>query len=83
MIKLTLRFVTLATFLTALIAAPSFTPAFAMDGGGGGGADPASSSAIYPAPSYPPSSNPRRWGTKATHKVKKTTKQSCLLRPGI
>jgi hypothetical protein len=83
MIKLTLRFVMLATFLTALIAAPSFTPAVAMDGGGGGGGDPASSSAIYPAPSYPPASYPRRWGTKATHKVKKTTRQSSIRPPGI
>jgi hypothetical protein len=87
MIKLMLRFVTLTTFLMALIGAPSFTPAFAMDGGGGGGGggggDPASSSAIYPAPPYPPSSYPRRWGTKATHKVKKTTKRSSIRRPGI
>ena len=34
MIKLVLRFVTLATFLMALIAAPSLTPAFAAGGGG-------------------------------------------------
>jgi hypothetical protein len=85
MIKLMLRFVTLTTFLMALIGGPSFTPAFAMDGGGGGGGgggDPASSSAIYPAPPHPPSSYPGR-GTKATHKVKKTTKRSSIRRPGI
>ena len=69
MIKLVLRFVTRATFLMALIAAPSLTPAFAAGGGGG---DP--SSTAYPAPSSPPSSYPRRSGIKATHKIKKTTK---------
>ena len=84
MIKLVLRFVTLATFLMALIAAPSVTPAFAAGGGGGGGGgggDPSSS--IYPAPSYPPSSYPRRSGIKATHKIKKTTKQSSIDDPAF
>jgi tetratricopeptide (TPR) repeat protein len=82
MIKLVLRFVTLATFLMALIAAPSLTPAFAAGGGGGGGGvDP--SSTIYPAPSYPPSSYPRRSGTKTTHKVKKASKQSSIDDPAF
>jgi hypothetical protein len=81
MIKSMRRFVTLAAFLTALIAVSTFTPVVAMDGGGGG--DPAASTAIYPAPSHPPSSHPGRWGTKATHKVKKTTRQSSIRPPGI
>src|ERR1700721_1211311 len=38
MTKLVLRCVTQGTFLMALIAALSFSPAFAMGGGGGGGA---------------------------------------------
>src|ERR1700681_1685248 len=82
MIKLVLRFVTLAMFLMALIAAPSLTPAFAAGGGGGGGGgDP--SATIYPAPSYPPSSYPRRSSIKATHKIKKTTKQSSIDDPAF
>lgn len=70
---------TLATFLMVLIAAPSFTSAFAMEGG----ANPATNSAVYPAPSSPPSSHPRQSGIKATHKIKKTTKRSSIRRPGI
>jgi hypothetical protein len=72
MIKPVLRLVTLATFLMALIVAPSFTPAFAMEGG----ANPATDSAVYAAPSYPPSSYPTRSGVKATHKIKKTARRS-------
>ena len=58
-----IRFAALATFSMALVAAPSFTPAFAAGGGGGisgGGEAPASNS-----------------GTKATRtqKAKKTSKQ--------
>ena len=78
MIKGVLKLGTLATFLMTLSTAPSPTPAFAAGGGGGGGGgEPASA---YPASSYPPSSPsayPKRSGTKATHKLKKT-KQSSL-----
>ncbi|MGZ5876366.1 MAG: tetratricopeptide repeat protein [Bradyrhizobium sp.] len=69
MIKGVLKLGTLATFLTALSTAPSPTPAFAAGGGG----DPPS--AASPPPS--PSAYPKRSGTKATHKLKKT-KQSSL-----
>src|SRR6266702_665710 len=66
-----LRLVMLATFSMALIAAPP-PPLIAAGGGGGGGggggADPATSTS--------PSSNPQPSGTKATHKAKKTGKQS-------
>ena len=82
MIKLVIRFVTLATFLMALIATPSLTPAFAAGGGGGGGGGEPSSS-MYTAPSYPPSSYPKRSGTRATHKVKKTNKQSSIDDPAF
>jgi predicted Zn-dependent protease len=66
-----IRFVTLATFSMALIAAPP--PLIAAGGGGGGGggggADPATSTS--------PASNPQPSGTKATHThKKKTSKQS-------
>jgi tetratricopeptide (TPR) repeat protein len=72
MIKGVLKLGTLATFLMALSTAPSPTPAFAAGGGG----DPPSSA--YPTPSPPPPSvYPKRSGTKATHKLKKT-KQSSL-----
>jgi tetratricopeptide (TPR) repeat protein len=77
MIKVVVKLGTLATFLMALGTAPSSTPAFAAGGGGGGGVD----TPTYPASSYPPSapsSYPKRSGTKATHKLKKTTKQSSL-----
>jgi tetratricopeptide (TPR) repeat protein len=76
MIKGVLKLGTLATFLMALSTAPSPTPAFAAGGGGGGGEPPSA----YPTSSYPPSSPsvyPKRSGTKATHKLKKT-KQSSL-----
>jgi tetratricopeptide (TPR) repeat protein len=76
MIKGVLKLGTLATFLMALSTAPSPTPAFAAGGGGGGGGEPPSA---YPASSYPPSSPsvyPKRSGTKATHKLKKTTQSS-------
>jgi tetratricopeptide (TPR) repeat protein len=79
MIKLVIRFVTLATFLMGLIAAPSLTPTFAAGGGGGGGGEPPPSSS-----SYPPSSYPQPSRTKATHKVKKkTNKQSSLDDPAF
>jgi tetratricopeptide (TPR) repeat protein len=78
MIKAVIKLGTLATFLMALSTAPSPTPAFAAGGGGGGGGGEPPSA--YPASSYPPSSPsayPKRSGTKATHKLKKT-KQSSL-----
>jgi len=66
-----IKFVTLATFSMAVMAAPSFTPVFAAGGGGGGGGGGAEttnpSSSSTPAP-----------GAKATraHKSKKASKQS-------
>ncbi len=81
MLKRVIKFGTLATFLMALTAEPSLSPAFAAGGGGGGGGgggDPYSSA--YPAP---PSSYPQRSGTKATHKVKKTSKQAGIDDPAF
>jgi hypothetical protein len=78
MTKLVLRCVTQGTFLTALIAALSFTPAFAMGGGGGGGGVPSGLLRLDP-----PSSYPRRSGIKATHKIKKNTKESSIRRPAL
>jgi tetratricopeptide (TPR) repeat protein len=79
MIKGVLKLGTLATFLMALSTAPSpTTPAFAAGGGGGGGGGGGDPSSAYLAPSPPPPSvYPKRSGTKATHKLKKT-KQSSL-----
>jgi hypothetical protein len=79
MTKLVLRCVTQGTFLTALIAALSFTPAFGGSGGIGGGGVPAGLLRLNP----PPSSYPRRSGIKATHKIKKNTKESSIRRPGL
>jgi tetratricopeptide (TPR) repeat protein len=71
MIKLVTRCVTLAAFLLALMAAPSWlTPAVAAGGG-----DPPSSS---PPPSYPPPSN-----TKASKAKKKADKQSSVDEPAF
>jgi hypothetical protein len=92
MIKLVLRRVTLGMFLVVLIAAPSFTPAFAMGGGGGGGGagggggggtGGAGIPLMYFTPSGPPSSYPGRSGIKSPHKIKKTIKQSGIGRPGV
>jgi hypothetical protein len=64
--------VTLATFLLALMAAPSWlTPAVAAGGG-----DPPSSSG--PPPSYPPPSN-----AKASKAKKKANKQSSVDEPAF
>jgi len=80
MTKLVLRCVTQGTFLTALIAVLSFTPAFSFGGGGvGGGGVPAGLLRLDP----PPSSYPRRSGIKATHKIKKNTKESSIRRPRL
>jgi tetratricopeptide (TPR) repeat protein len=65
-----IKFVTLATFSMALVAAPSFTPVFAAGGGGGGGGG---AETTNPTSTSPPPSD-----TKATraHKSKKSSKQS-------
>ena len=81
MTKLVLRCVTQGTFLMALIAALSFTPAFAMGGGGGGGGGGGVPSGLLRLD--PPSSYPRRSDIKATHKIKKNTKQSSIRRPAL
>jgi hypothetical protein len=66
MTKLVLRFVISGTFLMALIAAPSFSPAFAMGGASGGGG---LGGGGYPAalmrldPPEPPSSYPSQHST--------------------
>ncbi|HLX17877.1 MAG TPA: hypothetical protein VKS24_22020 [Bradyrhizobium sp.] len=83
MTKLVLRIVTLCIFLTVLIAAPSFTPAFAMGGGAGGtgsGAYPSSLTRLDPPDQ--PSPQPRRAHVKSTHKIKKTTMHSSIRQPG-
>ena len=49
--------------------------------GGGGGGD--ASDPRDQGPTYPPSSKPQPSGTKATHKVKKTTKQSAFEDPAF
>jgi len=68
-----IKFVTLASFSMALMAAPSFTPVFAAGGGGGGGGGGGSNETMTPSSSSTPAA-----GTKATraHKGKKSTKQS-------
>jgi tetratricopeptide (TPR) repeat protein len=79
MIKLVIKLGMLATFLVAMSTAPSLTPAFAAGGGGGGGVENDMDQGRTP----PPSSYPRRTGIKATHKVKKTSKQSSIGDPAF
>jgi Tetratricopeptide repeat len=78
MIKWVIKFVTLATVLMALIAAPSLIPALAA-GGGGGGPDPKDTSTSTNPPPAP--------GTKATsttHRAKaKPSKQSAFDDPAF
>jgi tetratricopeptide (TPR) repeat protein len=66
--RMIIWFATLATFSMALVAAPSFAPAFAAGGGGGGIIGGFGESSPPPAAS----------GAKATHarKAKKASKQS-------
>ena len=75
--NLMIRIVTLATFLMALNAPTSFTPAFGAGGGGGGGGGDATSD--------PRDQRPQPSGTKATTtKVKKkATKQSAFEDPAF
>src|SRR6516164_496753 len=81
MIKLVIRFVTLATFLVAMIAPPVGKPVFAAGGGGGGGGgggDPSAGTYGSGSPSYP-----SRPATKATQKGKKTHHQSSIDDPAF
>ena len=87
MTKLMFRSLALGTFLVVLIAAPSFTPAFAMGGGGGGGGGAGGGvggGAGYPSsltrldPPEQPSSHPRRPVVKSSHRIKKTTGHSSM-----
>jgi tetratricopeptide (TPR) repeat protein len=81
--NLMFRIVTLATFLMALNAPASFTPAFGAGGGGGGGGG---GDTTYD-PREQRSSYPQQSGTKATitpPKVKKkATKQSAFEDPAL
>ena len=78
MIKLRIGLVALGALLIAVTGGPSLTPVFAAGGGGGGvygGAD---------SNPNPPSSNPSRSTTKATHqKGKKNDKKSFLDDPAF
>ena len=82
MIKLAIRLVTLATFLMALMAAPSVIPAFAAGGGGGGGGGGGEDVMNPSPPTVPERKAPR--STRATHKAKKAPdKQSAIDDPAF
>ena len=76
-----LRFATLGTFMTILIAAPPFTAAFAMGGGGGGGG---TGSGGYPSsllrldPPDQSASQPRPVHIRHAHKIKKISRHSSI-----
>ena len=75
------RFVALASFSMALIAALSLIPAFAAGGGGGGpGADP---TVTEPPASSPTSSSPKQPNARTAPKVKRTSKQSSFDDPAF
>jgi len=73
-----IRIATLATCSIGLIAAFSLTPVVAAGGGGGGGGGGGEiyGPTTYSSPPSPPTAYPRQPGTKATNRVKKTSKQS-------
>jgi tetratricopeptide (TPR) repeat protein len=76
-----IKLVTLATFLMALIVAPSLIPALAAGGGGGGGDPSTMGTSTYPPPA--PETKTSR-GARATHKAKKgTDKQSTIDDPAF
>jgi len=78
MTKSVRRFVTLATFMTILIAARPLTPAFAMGGGGGTGSAGYPSSLMRLDPPDQPSSQLRPAHVKSTHKIKRITRHSSI-----
>jgi len=82
MTKSVRRFVTLATFMTILIAAPSLTPAFAMEGFGGAGFGGYPASLMRLDPPDQPSSQTRPAHVKSTHKTKRITRHSSTRQPG-
>ena len=84
MIKLAIRLVTLATFLMALMAAPSVIPALAAGGGGGGGGGGGvGEDLMNPTPPTVPETKAART-TRATHKAKKAhDKQSAIDDPAF
>ena len=81
MTKLVFRFATLGTFMTILVAAPTYTPAYAMGGSVGGfGGYPDSLMRLDPPEQPSPQVKPAR--VKSTHKTKKITKHSSMRQPG-
>src|SRR5258708_23598085 len=83
MTNLMIRIVTLATCSIALIAAFSVTPVVAAGGSDLGGGE-ANYSGMDHRSAYPPSSYPKRSGTKATHAPKaKKAKQSLFDDPAF
>ena len=83
MTNLMIRIVTLATCSIALIAAFSVTPAVAAPGTEPGGSE-ADYSGMGQRSAYPPSSYPKRSGTKATHTPRaKKAKQSLFDDPAF
>ena len=82
MTKSVLRFVTLATFMTMLIAPSPLTPAFAMGGGAGTGAGGYPSSLMRLDPPDRPSPQTGPAHIKPTHKIKRITRHSSIRQPG-
>jgi hypothetical protein len=77
MIKWVIKFVTLATVLMGLVAAPSLIPAWAA-GGGGGPDNKDTSTSSYPPPA------PGTRATSTTHRARsKPSKQSAIDDPAF
>jgi Tetratricopeptide repeat len=79
----TLAPILVAPILVVLGTAPSLTPALAAGGGGGGGGVNDAMSPSGASSSPPASAYPKRSGTKATQKAKKTGKQSGIVDPAF
>jgi tetratricopeptide (TPR) repeat protein len=82
MYKLVRRFVTLATFLMALIAAPPVVPVFAAGGGGGGGGGPPGEDIMRPSPP-PAAPDSKARDTNRRPKQKQPSKQSLFDDPAF
>jgi tetratricopeptide (TPR) repeat protein len=83
MLKLVLRFVTLATFLMGLIAAPSAVPVFAAGGGGGGGGGPGEDNMRTSPPAAAPALDTKARHTNRGPKQKPPKKQSLFDDPAF
>jgi len=82
-----IRLVILTVFFGILVLAPAIVPAFAAGGGGGGGGGPPGEDIMRPGPPPSNTSNPSNAKSsstnRATHRTKRSDKQSFLSDPAF